>query len=128
MSGDMGMEMGMDSETSPECYATDDAFLETLAYCMSIRCNDVPAWNLEKYWNMNVAGRLRQQPDPKATYQQTLASLTKKPTDTLVATEDLNRTMLVSDDDYEGSYNAQDVFEKMEDRHSTYGYVSACCL
>lgn len=126
MSEDMGMEM--DSETSPECYATDDAFLETLAYCMSVRCDDVPAWDLEKYWNMNVAGRLSHQPVPKATYQQTLTRLTKKPTDTLLPTEDLNRTMLISDDDYEGSYNAQDVFEKMEDSHSTYGYVSACCL
>ena len=26
-----------------------------------------------------------------------------------------------------GSYNAQAVFEKMEDSHSTYGYVSTCC-
>ena len=123
MSMGMGMEMG--SETSPDCYATDEAFLETLAYCMSTHCQDVGVWDLESYWNMNAAGRLQKQPVPKATYQQTVADMSAEPTDTLVVGEDLNRTMIISDEDYEGSYNAQKVFEEMEDSHSRYGCVSA---
>ena len=121
MSASMGMEMG--SETSPECYATDDAFLDTLAYCMSTRCRDVPVWHLEEYWIMNVAGHLPTQPLPKATYQQTLANMTFKPIKTLVSGEDLNHTMIVADEDYQASYNAQGVFEKMEQHHETYGCV-----
>ena len=121
---DMGMEMGMESATSPGCYATDDAFLNTLAYCMSTHCQDVALWDLEKYWSMNVPGTLRIQPMPKASYQQTLASITKEPTDTLVIGEDLNKTMIVSPEDYEASYNAESVFEKMEVTHETYGCVS----
>lgn len=52
-----GMDMHMGAETEPECYATDDAFLQTLAYCMSSRCQGTQAWELERYWKMNVAGR-----------------------------------------------------------------------
>src|ERR1700753_2324525 len=54
-----GMNMSM---ASPECYATDDAFLQTLAYCIHTRCpgpkekeRDVPLWKIEKWWTENVA-------------------------------------------------------------------------
>ena len=117
----MGIDMG--SDTSPDCYATDDAFLESLAYCLSTHCQDVSVWVLEKYWVMNVAGTSINQPMPKATYQQTIANMTTKPTDTLVIGEDLNKTMIVSYEDYEKSYNAQSAFERMEIKHETYGYV-----
>ncbi|KAL8996294.1 MAG: hypothetical protein Q9169_004180 [Polycauliona sp. 2 TL-2023] len=113
----------MDMETSPECYATDDNFLRTLAYCMSSHCQGVTFWDLERYWNLNVAGRQSDQPIPKATYQQTLARITTKPTDTLVLGEDLNQTMLVPDEDYQASYNAQGNFERMERRHEKYGII-----
>lgn len=116
-------EMHMDIETSPECYASDDSFLRTLAYCMSTHCSDVAMWSLEKYWNLNVAGRQPNQPVPKTTYQQTLANIATKPSVELVLGEDLNQTMLVSDDDYQASYNAQAMFEKMEDNHEKYAYV-----
>ena len=36
-----GLSMEMASETSLECHATDDAFLETLACCMSTLCQDM---------------------------------------------------------------------------------------
>ncbi|KAI4242550.1 MAG: hypothetical protein L6R40_003931 [Gallowayella cf. fulva] len=117
----MKREMDMGSETSPDCYATDDAFLHTLAHCMSTHCHDVAVWDLEKYWNMNVAGNQPNQPLPKATYQQTLADIPTEPTDTLVVGEELNHTMVVSNEDYQGSYNAQGVFEKMEDTNERYG-------
>lgn len=124
-----GMDMDMGSETSPECYATDTFFLETLAYCISTHCQGVSVWDLEKYWNRNVAGKKPNQPVPQATYQQTLANISAVPTDTLVLGEDLNKTMITSDEDYEASYNAQDQFERMEVTHETYGYVCfAPCL
>ena len=117
----MKREMEMDMETSPECYASDHAFLYTLAYCMSTHCQDVAVWDLEKYWNMNVAGRHSNQPVPKATYQETLADVITKPNDTLVVGEELNHTMIISDEDYRGSYNAQRMFEKMEKSNERYG-------
>ncbi len=117
------MHMGMGASTSPECYATDDAFLSSLAYCISTHCHNVSVWELEKYWTMNVAGKQPDQPLPKATYQQTLANITAAPKDTLIMSEDLNRTMIVPNEDYQSSFNAQGLFEKMERRHETYGYV-----
>ena len=119
------MEMDMDSATSPECYANDDAFLETLAYCMATHCQDVSIWDLEKYWSMNVAGTRLDQPTPKASYQRTIANISMKPTDTLVIGEALNKTMLISNEDYEASDNAHGIFERMEIKHETYGYVQA---
>ena len=120
---DMGMDMG--SATSPECYATDDAFLQSLAYCISTHCRDAAVWDLERYWSANAPGTERTQPSPKASYQQTLANIDTEPTGTIVIGEDLNKTMAVSHEDYEASYNAQGVFEKMEIKHETYGCVSA---
>ncbi|KAL8718847.1 MAG: hypothetical protein Q9225_004073 [Loekoesia sp. 1 TL-2023] len=122
MSGGMGMEMDM-GNTSPECYATDDAFLETLAYCISTHCQNVAIWHLEKYWIMNVAGTQLDQPAPKATYQQTLAKITSRPTNTLVIGEELNQTMIISTGDYEASYNAHGLFEETERNHETYGII-----
>ena len=122
------MDMDMDSATSPECYSTDDAFLETLAYCMSTHCPDIAVWELEKYWRTNVAGTQLNQPIPKANYQQTLANITTEPTNTLVIGEELNKTMIISHEDYEASYNAHGVFEKMEVTHETYGCVPAWSL
>lgn len=122
------MDMEMDSATSPECYSTDDTFLETLAYCMSTHCQDITVWELEKYSRTNVAGTQPNQPVPKANYQQTLAHITTAPTVTLVLGEDLNKTMIISHEDYEASHNAHGVYEKMEVTHETYGCVSAWFL
>lgn len=122
---DMGMDMSMDmgSDTSPDCYATDDSFLQTLAYCISTHCHDLPIWRLERYWAMNVAGTLPHQPMPKATYQQTLQNITTRPTITLLTGQDLDKAMIVASGDYEASYNAHGIFEKMERNHETYGCV-----
>jgi hypothetical protein len=120
---DMGMDMGGEVETSPECYATDDAFLQTLAWCMSEHCKDVPAWQLEKYWVMNVAGTSAIQPDPKVSYQEALAAASKKgaPTQVVATGDALNRTSLVSQADYESNFEAQWAFENAEDTHERYG-------
>ncbi|KAL8847159.1 MAG: hypothetical protein Q9221_007789 [Calogaya cf. arnoldii] len=115
--------MGMAIETSPECYASDNNFLRTLAYCMFSHCQDVPIWDLEKYWNLNVAGKQPSQPTPRVTYQETLANIATRPMDKLVSGEALNHTMIVSDENYQASYNAQAMFERMENNHSKYGIV-----
>ena len=115
-----GKNMDGSASTTPECYATDDAFLQTLAYCISTHCQDVAIWDLERYWIMNVAGTESKQPDPKATYQQTIGNITTKPQGILHSGDDLHRPMIVSHQDYDMNYNAQDVFEQVEDNHETF--------
>ncbi|KAF2493106.1 ferric reductase-like protein transmembrane component 4 [Lophium mytilinum] len=117
-----GMDMG-GASTEPECYATDDAFLQTLAWCISTHCQHVTAWKLEKFWRMNVAGHGAVQPDPKETYQQALAKVTKPPTEILVTGDPLNQTSLVTEDDWMANYNADSIFEIQEDTHERYGLV-----
>lgn len=117
-----GMMMDMGSgDTEPDCYATDDAFLQTLAWCISTHCHDLPAWKLEKYWKANVAGTASVQPDPKDTYQQALAKVVLAPNETLVAGDPLNKTSLVAEDDWLAAFNADAAFETQEVLHERYG-------
>jgi hypothetical protein len=123
MSHDDGMGMMMESETSPECYATDDAFLQSLAYCLSVKCTDTPLWDLEHYWSLNVAGGNLEQPLPKESYQQALAKVVTPPTQMMESAGMLMKTMLVNEDDYLLNFNGQTGFETSEDVHERYGYV-----
>ncbi|OQV06948.1 hypothetical protein CLAIMM_11446 [Cladophialophora immunda] len=125
-----GMDMGGgEFMTMPECYATDDAFLQSLALCISQRCpkdpneHDLEGWQIEKWWAMNVVGSAAVQPDPKESYAKALAKVTTVPTETLVAGDPLNRTMLVSVEDYQPNWNADKIFEHIEILHERYGLV-----
>lgn len=110
--------------TSPECYATDDAFLRTLAYCIASHCHELPVWTIERYWQANVAGHRADRPLPKASYQQTLSDL-EPPNDTLTTGDMLLTTMVVPLEEYETNYNTQSVLEHVEQNHETFGYASS---
>lgn len=116
-----GMSMDMGASTSAECYSTDDSYLQTVAWCISTRCKDVPTSKLEEYWENNVVGDQKVQPKPKESYQQALAAVTKAPTETMVSGNPLNKTSLVGDDDYDSNLNALSAFETFEDSHERYG-------
>lgn len=128
MEGMAGMDMGdSDFATSLECFATDDAFLQSLAVCISERCHQdsrnrgqLKEWQIEEWWQKNVVGNQAQQPDPKETYQQALAKVEIIPTEALILGNPLNRTMLVADEDYQPNWNADVVFEDMEITHQRY--------
>lgn len=117
----MVRRMDMGHMPSPECYATNDAYLETLAYCISTHCQDVEAWRLEKYWERNVPGRLEYQPEPKETYQEALAKVTTPPNSTTPLDQTLLFVSLVDEETYLATFNAKDAFEINENAHSRYG-------
>ncbi|GKT50003.1 ferric/cupric reductase transmembrane component B [Colletotrichum spaethianum] len=118
MSGMSGMVM-----TDGECYATDDAFLETLTWCVAARCEGIPEWRLEKYWKNNVAGAAAVQPDPKVTYQQALAKVIGTPAAVYAATGPLNETSMVSHDLWYAAYNTDVIFEGQESMQAKYGLI-----
>lgn len=60
---------------------------------------------------------------PKWTYQQSLDEVAEPPTRMVNASEMLDFTGVVSEEDYEFNRRANVVFEEQETRHSTYGYV-----
>ena len=44
--------------TPPECFATDDAYLQTMALCLSTYCEDESAAELEFYWSRDLVGSM----------------------------------------------------------------------
>ncbi len=111
------------SATTPACFAGDSSFLTTLAWCMSSRCEGIEAWRLERYWRMKAAATSSVTERPKWTYQQSLDEVAEPPTRMVNASEMLDFTGVVSEEDYEFNRRANVVFEEQETRHSTYGYV-----
>ena len=115
--------MSMDAETEPACFASDDTFLQTLAWCISTHCkNEVPIYVLEKYWLRNVAGTQSVQPSPKYSYQQALAKIAGDPTETINSGNPLNTTSVVAEEDFIANFNAQAIFQAEEILHEEYGY------
>jgi len=113
--------------TPPECYASDPAFMQTLAFCMSKRCDraELGADVLETYWTLHLVGggRIRLNPRPSKGYYETLETITEEPAVEYVAGEMLNVTSLVAESDYQSQVIALSVFENAETGHSRYRYV-----
>ena len=107
---------------TPQCYAVNDAYLQSLAYCISEHCDDVPVYTLERFWNRRVTGRAPDQPQPKETYQQTLAKIVQNPpTNGTDPEEMLMEPSLVDGQTWLGNYHGDSVFEKNERMHVTLG-------
>lgn len=128
MSDDMGVMSDMSGMvmTEPECYATNDAFLQTLAWCVHAHCEDVAVWKLEQFWKANVAGTYAHQPDPKDTYQQALAKIDGTPTAEYNETGTLNETSTISEDLWFAAYNTDTIFIHQESQQEKYGQVWQC--
>ncbi|KAF5000357.1 hypothetical protein FGRMN_1825 [Fusarium graminum] len=109
---------------TPECKATNDAFLQTVAWCIYTHCPDQKNSTLEKIWEMEVVGRLKVQPTPKYSYQTALSLVIKEPpTMILDSQEILNRTSLADEDAWQSNFNADYIFEKMDALNERYGIV-----
>lgn len=109
------------AKTSPECYTTDEAFLTTLAYCVSQHCHDLPVWRIEKWWKSNVAGTQQLQPDPKWTFQEAMAKIKIAPVPAYSEKIPLNITSTISDDMWLGNYNGLVEFETLEITSEKFG-------
>jgi hypothetical protein len=110
---------------TPECKATNDAFLTTLAWCFHTHCPDIKNSTLERVWEMDIVGRKKVQPSPKYSYQVALALAHESPPTEIVDSEAvLNKTSLVDEAVWQSNFNADYVFEKMEAVTEKYGQVS----
>lgn len=107
--------------TEPECYATDDVFLQTLALCIQSHCQDIQVSKLERYWERNVVGTNEDQPDPKYTYQQALAKINSTSIATYDGTGSLNETSAVSEVLWFANYNTDEIFIRQESQQEKFG-------
>jgi hypothetical protein len=108
--------------TSPECYASDTAFLTTLAHCMNSTCDPikVPTWQMEKFWATKVTGDAAVV--PKWDYSKTLKEVSERPTVEYNSSSKgiLNQTMLVSKATYEMQSKFLTLFDHLEALQSRY--------
>lgn len=104
---------------SPDCYATNDAFLQTLAYCLYSHCKTETDSRIQHYWELNVAGSERDQPLPKESYEQALQSIKLRPNSVNNVSAVLQSASLVSEEDYTLQWRTLSVFDKMETNHVT---------
>jgi hypothetical protein len=114
------MVMSMTFMTSLDCYATDDAFLQSLALCIQSYCMDLPVWQIEQFWVTSAVGTMSPQPNPKYSYQKALDKITNPPNITLAYGSPLNQTSLVGDSDYDLQYRTLTVFSWVEVQHSKF--------
>lgn len=105
----------------PECYATGDASLQTLVWCVQSHCKDIPVWKLEQFWKNNVAGSYEHQPDLKDTYQQALAKIDGSPIAVYNETGSLNETSITSEILWFAAYNTDTIFIRQESQQEKYG-------
>ncbi|KAA8647874.1 putative ferric-chelate reductase (Fre2) [Aspergillus tanneri] len=125
---DMGMTWTVEESPDADCYAENDAFLQTLAYCMYSHCPTETNSTLQKFWEMNVVGSEANQPLPKESYQQALWSIRFTPNTTVNSTEILKSASLVPEETYALEYGTLSVFARVERSHQTYGYPIALSL
>ncbi|KAL4881139.1 ferric reductase like transmembrane component-domain-containing protein [Aspergillus karnatakaensis] len=126
-SGMSEMPMGdgwmVEKPASPECRATNDAFLQTLAYCIHTYCTDERISALEEYWELNVAGRATVQPLPKISYQEAVQAITDTPPMLANSSVILNSVGIVSEAAWMQEFRTLTTFEKVETAHGTYSIV-----
>ncbi|KAH8711913.1 ferric reductase-like protein transmembrane component 4 [Phaeosphaeriaceae sp. PMI808] len=123
MSAMEGMDMGGMVMTDPQCYATDDVFLQTMAWCISSRCKSISTWKLERYWKENIPGALAVQPDPKETFQEALAKVIDTPTVVYAEPGSLNVTSNIAEDLWFAAYNTDIIFAHQESMQEGYALI-----
>ncbi|KAH8434311.1 putative ferric-chelate reductase (Fre2) [Aspergillus melleus] len=108
---------------SAECYATNNAFLQTLAYCLHSYCTNEANSTLQKFWEMDVVGRLPDQPLPKMSYQEALYAVNGTPFVITNSSVILYSAGLIAEETFVTQYRTLSTFDKLETTHARYGLV-----
>ncbi|KAI2469991.1 hypothetical protein F4781DRAFT_421647 [Annulohypoxylon bovei var. microspora] len=114
---------GLKVTTSSDCYASDDNYLRSMAYCIKVHCSDVSRSELENYWDYFLIGRHPNQPTPKEPYSVALLHADPPPGITVDSDSLLNTTTLVDKKEYIKSYNSLSLKEEVETRQANFGLI-----
>jgi hypothetical protein len=115
--------------TSPDCFATSEVFMQTVALCIATHCpKDLSLDTIESYWRLHeTSGNVPEsEPKPAMSYSEALASIGQRPNVTMIPTRPLNKTSLVSLAFFQGQLNAVVFVEQAEISHSKYRYARSC--
>jgi hypothetical protein len=93
------LECSDEDTTTPQCYASDSPYLETLAFCISKHCSKQSSSTIDTFWSKYVIGWELATPQPMLTYEEAL-SLAGQPTSILSDGQTLENASLVAESDY----------------------------
>lgn len=132
MGGTTNSTSNLTATMSPSlaCIADNAPYLQTVAYCMSQRCDStVSVAEREEWWGQNVVGSAKDQPAPSMSYQEALMSVTSAPTSEQNTSEPLTSVALIGDDVYIPYENICGNFQWQEKLHSMTSIilVVTCC-
>ena len=84
--------------TLPSCFASDEPYLTTLAWCIQQHCPDQedPA-RIEHFWKTKITMNANKPPFPKWTYQQALVHIQDPPTVVVAPQASLNETSIIDE-------------------------------
>ncbi|KAE9978934.1 hypothetical protein EG327_007195 [Venturia inaequalis] len=108
--------------TTRICYASDEAYLGSLAWCIQSRCDDLPLWQDEEWWTTMATG----DPKMRTTWSFSQALPETEPNITMVRMKPLKLVSKVSDRDYQKSWNAYAESERVEKEGSKYAIIFVC--
>ncbi|OAA54042.1 ferric-chelate reductase (Fre2) [Cordyceps fumosorosea ARSEF 2679] len=109
------------TETTPTCLSRNEFYLQTLAYCIKSHCTSIPTSAAEKFWE----GQLVKLPDgsgPKS-YTDVVAAISEPPTRPVNATQVLNYTGIVPEEQWQLLYRDVSNSAMNEIRHSLYSLI-----
>lgn len=110
--------------TSSECYASDDAYLMSLAWCIKLRClqdsnTHVKQWEVERFWESNaVPGGAH---EPKYSYDVAMIMCGRGPVKKYEAGKVVDAPAWWPDEEYDPVEGHHRDFARVEEQHSRYG-------
>lgn len=106
--------------TPPDCFASNEQYLTSLAYCMSTRCTTVSLAKLNTFWTKFAIGTGSYEPVPQISYK---VALQKAGTPNVTAVEGqlLNKTSIISEESYQLQFSGLLSWNQAEYSHSVSG-------
>lgn len=107
-------------EVTPACQADNAFYLQTVAYCLKTRCDDLLVSKLEEFWEQQLS---KKKDGTQKSYIQVLDDIKETPTRLLNATEHLNYTGVLPDELYHVACNNIRGAVISEISHETYSLI-----
>lgn len=108
---------GLGFDTSDECYASDDNFLLSLAWCLHERCHE-PTWVLERFWATETSRH-----KPSYEYEEALDLCGANPPDVFVPGDPLEHPRAVAEADWKTAATSMHDFARTETQGSKYALM-----
>jgi predicted ferric reductase len=109
--------------TPPSCFASNEPYLTTNAYCIQTHCQGEEIAVLEHFWKTKITLNNNRPPFPKWTYQEALAQIKGTPRVVVSPWQPLNETSILDEAGWKIYRDTLSMDEIYEEKASVYSYV-----